>query len=296
MGRRVAGSFDIQTKKHMRGTPPADQAGTSSSFVKPRKSRTRGVIQQPPPPAPATSIDSILGSWSTLSAPKSILRQSAGTGSSQVQALPPPGPTTLSSRLQDHSSSKSTQKRRRTSAELPHQPQASTSRLSLGPRRSSSPSPIPVALRSLVPEPAPPPVGSTDRISSKQISNSSRDRPPPLNRVRRISTPYPHPGARATSKQPPPRPRRRMTKKSDAPYTTPPKWTPAPQAAAAQYLQSLAMNMPIVQSLVPRRASPVPPSSSKSDSSRSSSESYVSLNDDQPQDTRASHSNFSLSH
>lgn len=279
MPRRVIDSTDIQTKKHRRVPAQAEQAGTSSSFVNKTttKSKSSRALVQPPPPA---SADSLFGSWSTLSVPKSILRQSAGTAASQVPPLPPPPPTPVSS--QHQSPSKPALKRRRTSTEL-YQTSPSSHAPVLA-RRPSSPRPIPVALRSLIPEPAPPPVGSASRLSSKQISNSSRDRPPPLTRVRRISTPYPHPNAPGSSKQAPTRPRRRTPRKLDISAALPPAKDPHPKAA--MYGQALPIVSAVQAAVVARRASPVPPSSSKSDSSRSSSDSYVSLNDDQPPGSR----------
>ncbi|KAG8890057.1 hypothetical protein FRB98_001170 [Tulasnella sp. 332] len=267
MPRRVHNGMDAQTKKHHQ-VPLAEQAGTSSSVHPTMKTAKAPAV----PPAPV-SADS---SWSTVSVPKSILRQSAGTVPSQLPSLPPIPPTPVSS--QPQSVNKPTLRRRRTSKEAQ---QTSTSRTSLR-RRPSSPPPVPTVIRSLVPEPAPPPVGSASRLSSKQISNSSRDRPPPLTRVRRISTPYPHPNAPGSSKKVVTRTRRRMPKKGDALTTQTPTDHPKP------HYRPMSSTPPVTSPrAIARRPSPVPPSSSKSDSSRSSSNNYLSLNDDQPMETQS---------
>ncbi|KAG9040030.1 hypothetical protein FRB95_004502 [Tulasnella sp. JGI-2019a] len=271
MARRASNGMDTQTKKHHQ-VLEAKQAGTSSAFVKPVTKPVRAPAVPPPPP----STNSQLESWTTVSLPKSILR---GTGQSQFTPLPPPPPTPVSSQPQVFT--KPTLRRRRRTSDEAHP--ASTSRTSLQ-RRPSSPPPIPTAIRSLVPEPAPPPVGSTGRLSSKQISNSSRDRPPPLTRVRRISTPYPHPHAPGSSRQPTVRTRRKMPKKGDA-STSQRTTDHHPKPSYRPMSMTPPVSVAQVQAIA-RRPSPVPPSSSKSDS-MSSSDSYVSLIDDQPVETQS---------
>ncbi|KAG8897256.1 hypothetical protein FRB99_008278, partial [Tulasnella sp. 403] len=220
-----------------------------------------------PPPAAADSIESTLGSWSTLSVPKSIPQ----SGDSPSAPSAPP-PSAGSSQLQQTQTSS-----RSTSGPSPS-PRKKSSKVRGGqararPPRLSSPHRIPPVPRKLTPEPAPPPPSSSLRISSKQVlSNSSRDRPPRLVSAsdRRITTPYPHPKAAATmraSRIPPPilTGPVRQDEGAAVPSETP------------QMMVAVGKGSGIV-----RRPSPVPASSSKSEGSTRSSDSYVSLKDDDP--------------
>ncbi|KAG8960936.1 hypothetical protein FRC05_006428, partial [Tulasnella sp. 425] len=208
--------------------------------------------------APLTAVgsqDSMAGSWSTLSIPKSAgtvgktSRKSTkaksasspqpsirgGGGDGPSTGVPPMTATTTGSFLAPKSRSKSGRANR---------------------LHSNS---TPTAQRTLVPEPAPPPPSALNNKPLKppqRLSSSSKDRRPTRKHTsaeRRQPTPYPLSAVT------------RRNRVSSGPIT-------------GVFLSEPGGSERVQPSGFVRRPSPVPPSSSHSDSSRSS-DSYVSLKD-----------------
>lgn len=241
-------------------TSPSTSAAPSPSKNNPNSksgaTAGAGTASTAPPLTAVGSQDSMAGSWSTLSIPKS-----AGTATGTA------GKTSRKSTKAKSASSPQPSNRDHGPSTVVPPMTATTTGSFLAPKSRSKSrraqrlhsNSTPTAKRTLVPEPAPPPPSALNNKPLKppqRLSSSSKDRRPTRKHTsaeRRQPTPYPLSAVT------------RRNRLSSGPIT-------------GVFLSEAGGSEGVRPSGLVRRPSPVPPSSSHSDSSRSS-DSYVSLKD-----------------